>query len=383
MTSCWHRSSTWCSTVRLPGDNERGACARELNLSMRCIFQALMIFLTACALAACGSTHPGPVTDHFDGKHFFTPGTSKSSSPIGYLWRRLTNPPPDWPQAVPSPANLPALSPRVSAKEARVTYIGHATLLIQVAGLNILTDPVWSQRASAVQWLGPKRVAQPAWPLEQLPPIDLVLISHDHYDHLDVPTLRLLDAAHRPRVIAPLGLKKLLTEAMPQSSVSEHDWGERVALAQGAWLHVEPMAHGSGRTPFDQMQTLWAAYVIEAAGMKMYHAGDTGYAGGRYFREVAKRHGPLDLAILPIGAYEPVDFMADSHMSPSEAVQALIDTGARQGMAHHFDTFQLGFEAFGAAGAELLKAMQSSGLPLQRMIVPIIGQAVVVKPTTP
>lgn len=346
---------------------------------MRSAVLVLVAVLAAWAVSACGSTHLGPVTDHFDGKRFFTPGASKNSSPVGYLWQRLTDPPPDWPQAVPAPANLPALMQRVIGNEARVTYIGHATLLIQVAGINILTDPVWSQRASAVQWLGPKRVAQPSWQLAQLPPIDLVLISHDHYDHLDIPTLRLLDAAHRPRVIAPLGLQKLLSDAMPQSKVSEHDWGERVSLAQGAWVHVEPMAHGSGRTPFDQMQTLWAAYVVEAAGMKIYHVGDTGYAGGRFFRDITKRHGTLDLAILPIGAYEPIDFMADSHMSPSEAVQALIDTGARLGLAHHFDTFQLGFEAFGVAGKELTQAMEDRSLPTHRMVVPNVGQAVVVQ----
>lgn len=351
------------------------------NGSVRTAHSVLWALLTALVLSACGSPYRGAVTDHFDGKLFFTPGVSKSSSPAGYLWRRLTNPPPEWPQAVPAKANLPALVQRVSGNEARVTYIGHATLLIQVAGLNILTDPVWSQRASAVQWLGPKRVAQPAWRFEQLPPIDVVLISHNHYDHLDVPTLRLLDSAHRPRVVAPLGLQKLLAKTMPQSKVSEHDWGDRVSLAQGAWVHVEPMAHGSGRTPFDQMQTLWAAYVLEAAGIKIYHVGDAGYAGGKFFRSIASRHGVLDLAILPIGAYEPVDFMADSHMSPSEAVQALIDTGARQGLAHHFDTFQLGFEAFGAAESELVNAKKARNLSTQKMIVPKLGEALIIQAT--
>jgi L-ascorbate metabolism protein UlaG (beta-lactamase superfamily) len=340
----------------------------------------LITLLAAWALSACGSTYQGPVTDHFDGERFFTPGANKSSSPVGYLWRRLTNPPPDWPDAVAAPAQVPALLPRVNSNEARVTYISHATLLIQVAGLNILTDPVWSQRASVVQWLGPKRVAQPAWPLDQLPKIDVVLISHDHYDHLDTATLRQIDAQHRPRVIAPLGLRKLLSSTMPHSEVSEHDWGTRVSLKPDVWIHVEPMAHGSGRTPFDQMHTLWAAFVIEAGGMKIYHVGDTGYAGGRFFREVAQRHGPLDLAILPIGAYEPVDFMADSHMSPSEAVQALIDTGARLGMAHHFDTFQLGFEAYGQAGKQLSTAMDAKALPHQHFIVPRTGQSLIVQP---
>ncbi|NJS36551.1 MAG: hypothetical protein HC765_09200 [Brachymonas sp.] len=339
--------------------------------SLRISFALLATLL----LAACSSTYQGAASDHFDGRKFFTPGSNKSSSPAGYLWRRLNNPPPDWPETVAAPSGIDAPAERIQGNEARVTSIGHATLLIQIAGLNILTDPVWSQRASAVQWLGPKRVVQPAFALAQLPLIDLVLISHDHYDHLDIATLKQLDQAHRPRVIAPLGLQKLLSTAMPQSQISEHDWGEKIALANQAIIHVEPMAHGSGRTPFDQMTTLWAAYVIEAAGMKIYHVGDTGYANGRYFREAAKRHGAIDLAILPIGAYEPVDFMADSHMSPSEAVQALIDSGAKQALAHHFDTFQLGFEAFGAAGTALQKSLKDNNLADDRFIVPLIGQA--------
>ena len=346
---------------------------------MRPTLLSLLTLFAALALLACGSTHLGPVSDHFDGKRFFTPDVHKSSSPAGYLWRRLTDPPPDWPESVSAPEQLPALAQRVSGRQARVTYIGHATLLIQIAGLNILTDPIWSQRASAVQWLGPKRVAQPAWQLGEMPKIDVVLISHDHYDHLDVATLRQINALHRPRVVAPLGLRKLLVSAMPQSEVSEHDWGERVSLGQSAWVHIEPMAHGSGRSPFDQMQTLWAAYVIEAEGIRIYHVGDTGYAGGRFFRDAATRHGPLDLTILPIGAYEPVDFMADSHMSPGEAVQALVDSGARQGFAHHFDTFQLGFEAHGAAGQALMAALKNRGLSTQKFIVPRLGQSVVIR----
>jgi L-ascorbate metabolism protein UlaG (beta-lactamase superfamily) len=342
---------------------------------------SLVFVFVALALSACGATHTGPISDHFDGQRFYTPGIDKTSSPIGYLWRRLTDPPPDWPSSLPSAAReQPTLAQRVAGPQAHVTYIGHATLLIQIAGLNILTDPMWSERASAVSWLGPKRVVSPALPLERLPPVDVVLVSHDHYDHLDIATLTRLDALHRPRVIAPLGTGRLLKSVMPQSEVGEHDWGERVPIGPDVVVHVEPMAHGSGRTPFDQMQTLWAAYVIKAASLAIYHVGDAGYAGGRFFRDVAQRHGPLDLAILPIGAYEPVDFMADSHMRPADAVRVLADSRARLGLAHHFDTFQLGFEAFGAAGAEV-QAVQASRSPAEpRLIVPKLGQTIVVTP---
>lgn len=156
---------------------------------------------------------------------------------------------------------------------------------------------------------------------------------------------------------------------------SQHDWGEQVRLP-AATIHVEPMLHGSGRTPFDQMQRLWAAFVIEADGMKLYHVADSGYGDGRIFRAAAARHGRFDLAILPIGAYEPVDFMADSHMSPAEAVKALLDSGAAQGLAHHFDTFQLGFEAQGAAPKAPAATRSASGLDAARFVVPTPGQSV-------
>jgi L-ascorbate metabolism protein UlaG (beta-lactamase superfamily) len=336
----------------------------------------LAAVLAAATLGAasvgCAEPHEGPRSPHFDGTRFSNPGHDKSSSPLGYLWLRLTEPPADW-AAVSSTAPPPRLSERVAGTRAAVTYVGHATLLIQVEGLNILTDPMWSERASAVSWLGPRRVVPPALPLEGLPPIDVVLISHDHYDHLDLPTLRRLDARDRPRVLVPLGNRSLVSGAMPASEVSEHDWGTRVAVG-AATIHVEPMLHGSGRTPFDQMQRLWSAFVIEAGGFKLYHVGDAGYGDGRTFREAALRHGRFDLISLPIGAYAPASFMADSHMSPAQAVQAFVESRAARAIAHHFDTFQLGFEAYGEAPAELRKALKSQGVDAARFTVPALGQ---------
>jgi L-ascorbate metabolism protein UlaG (beta-lactamase superfamily) len=339
--------------------------------------QALLAWPLLVALGGCAAPHDGPVSPHFDGTRFFNPGHVKSSSPLGYLWLRLTQPPADW---VPPPAAAPRPRPneRVSGNAAAVTYLGHATLLIQVAGLNILTDPMWSDRASALSWIGPRRVVPPAVPMDQLPPIDLVLISHDHYDHLDLPTLRQLDARDKPRVIVPLGNRVLVSEAMPGSAVSEHDWGARVSVGAAA-IHLEPMLHGSGRTPFDQMQRLWSAFVIEAGGFKLYHVGDAGYGDGQPFRDAARKHGRFDLVILPIGAYAPESFMADSHMSPAQAVQAFLDSQATRGMAHHFDTFQLGFEAFGAAPLALRSALQARGADSTRFTVPTLGQTLVLQ----
>ena len=338
--------------------------------------------VAAALLSACSSTWQGPTTPHFDGKRFSNPGHVKDSSVAGYLWLRITGSQAPWPESVPV-APEPPPPARVDDGSARVTFIGHATVLIQMAGLNILTDPVWSERASPLGFAGPKRVQAPGVAFEALPKIDAVLISHDHYDHLDLPTLKRLDARDRPRVIAPLGNRALLATSMPASQVSEHDWGDRVVLERGAVVHLEPMLHGSGRTPFDQQTTLWAAFVLQAGALKIYHVGDTGYGDGSIFRATGQKHGGFDLAILPIGAYEPASFMADSHMPPAEAVKVMADVRARRAMAHHFEAFQLGFEAYDAPRQALRAAMQAAALPEERFMAPKPGQWLRIAPAVP
>jgi L-ascorbate metabolism protein UlaG (beta-lactamase superfamily) len=328
--------------------------------------------------AGCGSAHRGPVTDHFDGSRFFNPGHPKDSSVAGYLWLRLTGSQAIWPEAVPQPPAPPPPA-RVSDGSALVTYVGHATVLIQVEGLNVVVDPLWSERASPFSWAGPKRVTPPGVAFDALPRIDVVLISHDHFDHLDLATLARLDARDRPRVVVPLGNRTLVASAMPASRVSEHDWGERLALSDRVRLHLEPMRHGSGRTPWSQQSTLWAAYLIETDALRLYHAGDTGYSAAM-FRSTAERHGDVDLAILPIGAYEPESFMADSHMTPALAVQVAQDLRARQAMAHHFETFALGFEAHEAPRRALSEALRTRGWTADRFVAPRAGESLRVSP---
>lgn len=333
-------------------------------------------------LSACASPWQGPVTPHFDGSRFSNPGHTKDSSVGGYLWLRLTGSQATWPDAVPV-APQPPPPARVDDGTAWVTFVGHATVLIQVAGLNILTDPVWSERASPVGFAGPKRVQAPGLAFDALPRIDVVLLSHNHYDHLDLPTLQRLNARDRPQVIVPLGNRALVAEAMPASRVSEHDWGDSVALQGGVTVRLEPMLHGSGRTPFDQQATLWAAFVVQAGALSLYHVGDTGYGSGELFRSTGRKYGGFDLAILPIGAYEPVSFMADSHMSPAEAVKLMGDVQARRAMAHHFEAFQLGFEAHDAPRRGLQAALQAAGLPEDRFIAPLPGQSLRITPRGP
>lgn len=298
------------------------------------------------------------VSPHFDGTRFSNPGHVKTSSVPGYLWQRLTNAPKAWPDRVAVTQTVPLSA--VNDGSCRVTMIGHATVLIQVAGLNILTDPVWSERASPVAFAGPKRVTMPGVALTALPHIHVVLISHNHYDHLDVLTLRQLDAWSRPRVIVPLGNLSLVANNMPNSSVSEHDWGAIVPLAGSTTVHLEPMLHGSGRSPLDQQHTLWSAFVIKAGGRMIYHVGDSAYGDGKLFRETGGKYGGFDLAILPIGAYEPVSFMGDSHMTPADAVKVKSYVKARRAFAHHFGTFQLGFEAYDAPVKALSAALSEA-----------------------
>lgn len=327
------------------------------------------------AVTGCGSPWQGPPSPHFDGSHFSNPGHVKNSSVAGYLWLRLTSRQAVWPDHVPVDP-LPPPPARVNGNEALVTFIGHATVLLQVAGLNILTDPMWSERASPFGFAGPRRVQAPGVRFDELPRIDVVLLSHNHYDHLDLPSLGRLDARDRPRVIVPLGNRQLVQDAMPSSRVSEHDWGTQIDLGRGAAVvHVEPMLHGSGRSPFDQQRALWAAYIVRSAALRVLFVGDAGYGDGRIYRDIGMRHGPIDLAILPIGAYEPASFMADSHMSPAQAVQLMADVGAARAMAHHFEAFQLGFEAYDAPRNDLAAALKARGIAEGRFVAPRPGQA--------
>ena len=194
--------------------------------------------------------------------------------------------------------------------------MGHATLLIQTAGMNILLDPVWSERVSPVTFAGPKRVNDPGIAFDKLPPIDVVLLSHNHYDHLDLPTLSRLAAAHPLRVVTPLGNDTILRAHIPGIRADAFDWGDRVALSPQLAVTLAPMRHWSARQVFDRNKALWAAFVIETPAGRIYHVADSGYGEGHHFRTARDTYGPFRLAILPIGAYEPRWFMNDQHMNP-------------------------------------------------------------------
>src|SRR5207344_3150107 len=227
---------------------------------------------------------------------------------------------------------------RESSAAAVVTFIGHATFLIQTGAGNILTDPMYSEHAGPWNLLGPRRVRLPAVPFEALPPIAIVLVSHNHYDHLDRPTLSMLAQKFDPIAITPLGNARLL-RSTGLRRVEELDWWDRSGTSPLP-ITLTPAQHFSARGPFDRNRALWGGFMVAAGGSRVFFAGDTAYAAG-VFTAIRQRLGRVNLALLPIGAYEPRWFMRAVHMNPAEAVQAHLDLAADESIAMHFGTFQL------------------------------------------
>ena len=302
--------------------------------------------------------YTGPASSHFDGTRFFNPGGDPPQGLRAMLRWQREGQRARWPRSVSVEPSVPAA--RVG--DLSVTMVGHATMLIQTAGFNLLTDPVWSQRASPSSLAGPKRVALPGVRFEDLPKIDAVLLSHNHYDHLDLATLRRL-RAQDPLVITPLGNDALLHGTGLR--VVTADWGDTVALGP-LRVHLEPCHHWSARGLRDRSMALWAAFVIEGPAGKVLHIGDTGFDGGRPYRDLPGRYGALRLAILPIGAYAPRWFMQAQHQDPDEALQGFRLSGAAYGIGHHWGTFQLTDEAREAPLDELAAALMAQDIPADR-----------------
>jgi L-ascorbate metabolism protein UlaG (beta-lactamase superfamily) len=298
---------------------------------------------------------------HFDGKRFYNPDAPQVRGLREFLRWKLTSRPESSPSFIPDVE--PAIPPRrVEGSGLRTTLVNHSTVLLQQQGSNILTDPIWSERASPLSWAGPRRRRKPGVSWDDLPPIDTVLISHNHYDHLDLPTLRRLAARGDSTFVVPAGLTRLL-RSENIGPAHELDWGESVSLP-GFTVHCVPALHFSSRGIYDRNMTLWCGYVIECPERLIYFAGDTGF--GRHFAQIREKFGSPHLALLPIGAYEPRWFMSPVHMAPDEAVRAHDILAAQTSIAIHHGTFQLTDEALDTPQKQLIAcAQQESFLVLK------------------
>ena len=286
--------------------------------------------------------YDGPVSGHFDGVRFFNPDHPDTDRSLRQMLQwKLGERQIQWPKDIPGRQ----VKPDIRVEALRVTMVGHATLLIQAAGLNVLTDPVWSDRASPASFAGPKRVTLPGIAFADLPPIDVVLLSHNHYDHLDVPTLRRIHAGHRPLIVAPLGNDTIVRRAIPDARVVVGDWGSRIGIQDGTHVHIVPAHHWSARGTGDRRMALWGGFMLRTPAGLIYFAGDTGYGDGRIFRAMRHVDGPPDVALLPIGAYAPRWFMADQHTDPDEAVRIMLAIEAKHAIGIHWGDFQLTDEA--------------------------------------
>lgn len=314
--------------------------------------------------------YAGPRSDHFDGQRFFNPGQPGTDRTLRDIlrWRWHAHPA-RW------PAHVPVTPARPEARVAglRVTAVGHSTLLIQAAGLNILTDPVWSDRASPVSFAGPRRVTAPGIAFEHLPPIDAVLISHCHYDHLDGPTLRRLHAAHAPLFAMPLGNDTIVRGWVPDARIAVGDWGDRLDLGSGAASTLTRANHWSARTGRDRRMALWAGHYLSTPAGSIWFAGDTGY--GTIFPAIREAYGPPDIALIPIGAYDPRWFMAAQHCDPEEAVRIFAEVGARRALGIHWGTFRLTDEPREEPAERLAAAVRAAGIAPDRFVAAIPGQA--------
>ncbi|MGK6319338.1 MBL fold metallo-hydrolase [Sphingomonas sp. DT-204] len=314
----------------------------------------------------------GPATGHFDGERFFNPDGADDVRPgpgfaLRYLTRRDDRP--AWPSRVAVVPSKPA--PRVEDRAMVATWVGHATVLVQTEGLNILTDPVWSDTVGPLGF-GPRRVAAPGIRFEDLPKIDLVLVSHNHYDHLDVATLRWLWERDRPVIVTSLGNDTVM--GLPARAL---DWGGRVAVKPGVEVVVTRSHHWDSRWFADRNRALWSSFVVRLPGGNLFFAGDTG-AGDLQWADEAAAYGPVRLALIPIGAFrfEAGQMASGSHIGPLDAALVFRRLGAANAIGVHWGTFRLSYEAWDTPPKLLAATMRCAGLEGFRAVPIGVPQAI-------
>lgn len=364
---------------------------RKVGLSLCIAFLVLGCFLPLAARV----TEPvavtekiEKVTDHFDGTRYFNPHVLQvPPSPPGqaarWIWKWIFRSHwAKWPQQADFVPGPPPVS-RAPEGSLFVTPVGHGTFLIQIDGVNILTDPIWSERCSPLSWVGPKRNHEPGIRFEDLPPIDVVLVSHNHYDHLDLPTLERLANRGRTHAIVPLGnLDLVRSSGIP--TVDELDWWQSVRVSTDVTITLVPAQHYSSRTLRDRNRSLWGGFVISGPAGKVFYAGDTGY--GPHFQEIARRFSPIRVALLPIAPFNPragestQGYRHVIHMGPDEAVKAHMDLGTPLSIAAHFQVFRLGFDGFNDAVDVLAASVKEHNLKTDAFVAPMFGQAIHIPP---
>ncbi|MCF7797984.1 MAG: MBL fold metallo-hydrolase [Lentisphaeria bacterium] len=340
----------------------------------RPLFYALLLWVT---LGCQAQPDPAsPQSHHSPDGGFVNPYATHESEPgfrklMKWFWERE--------KPNPSDSIISRVVPRVSpdyqtlhlpnSGDIQVTWLGHSTFLVQMEGMNILTDPIFSDRCSPVQWAGPKRLSPPALPLDSLPRIDLVVISHNHYDHLDRGTVEHLGSS--ARWLVPLKVKSWFQD-MGIETVEELDWWDSTRVGDLKFV-CTPSQHFSGRTPFDRNETLWAGWAITGATQRFWFGGDTGY-NPIQFKNIGTDLGPFDLALIPIGAYDPRWIMKNHHVNPEEAVQIHLDIRSLFSIGMHWGTYILTDEPIQEPAERLKLATQASGLSNDSFITAPLGK---------
>lgn len=314
-------------------------------------------------------------SNHFDGRRYFNPAAREYGHRVWHVLRWMARRrPARWPKWIDDP--IPPRPPAVpEPRQIAATFVGQSTFLLQFDGVNVLTDPVWSHRASPVRWAGPRRVRRPGLDFDGLPPIHLVLVSHNHYDHMDLTTLRRLRQRFDPLFLTGLGNRRYLRKR-GLSRVEELDWWQTFPAPGGMQVTMTPARHFSRRGLFDRLRTLWGGFVLTGETKRVFFAGDSAYDD--HFQEIARRLGRMDLALLPIGAYEPRWLMQAAHMNPAEAVQAHLDLAPRLSIGMHFGTFQLTDESIDAPVEELRRRLRQHGVKESEFRVPSFGETIVI-----
>lgn len=324
----------------------------------------LLLLLGVLVGSASCANSKYPKTDHYNGREFYNPWLLQTKGFSDFLKWQWSREQVAWPEFVDDNVKAELTQP-MEEGVIQLTFVNHASFYVQTKSLAVLTDPVFSERVSPVSFAGPKRVRKVGVEIAELPKLDVVLISHSHYDHLDTESVKNIAEKFDPLFIVPLGVQKLV-ESYGAKRVVELDWWQTQSVGDSQKVHLVPAQHWSARGIFDRNETLWGGFVIESDRMKIYFSGDTGY--GPHFAEIQKRWNEFDLSILPIGAYEPRWFMKDQHMNPEDAVLAHKDVNSRLSIGCHFGTFQLTDEGIEQPVIDLNEAKQKYGIQAQQFL---------------